>query len=59
MKIGTVRTVGFTSDAITGAGKLDDQINVWCQDNGKEKQFIALYYQLSGAVYTALLVYTE
>lgn len=59
MKVGVIRTIGFESDAITGAGKLDDQINTWCRENGREKTFIELHYSFNGTAYTALLIYTE
>lgn len=56
MKLANTKTVTFSEAA---AGDLDNSIKLWIENNGKEKTFVNLLFAFNGAMFTALLIYTE
>lgn len=56
MKLASMKTITFSE---LTAGNLDNAIDLWIQNYGKEKTFVQLSYSFDGATFTAILIYTE
>ena len=56
MKLANIKTQTFSEAA---APDLDNSIKLWIENNGKEKVFVNLLFSFNGAMFTAILVYTE
>lgn len=56
MKLANIKTQTFSE---ASAPDLDNSIKLWIENNSKEKVFVNLLFSFNGAMFTAILVYTE
>ena len=56
MKLANLKTQTFSEAA---APDLDNSIRLWIENNSKEKVFVDLIFSFNGAMFTAILLYTE